>query len=102
MTAILICLILVCNGWSRCSSCVDYFMTINIGFSSLGLVLNAICSDILFGSSICYVWNLLRGFRCCCLFFFSFRLLYNSSSKLLDSVRVSLFLDKFKPSKLPI
>ena len=45
-----------------------------------------------------YVENLLRAFRYCRLFRISPRL-YNSSNKLLASVRVSVCPDNFKPSK---
>ena len=45
-----------------------------------------------------YVENLLLAFRFCYLFCISPRL-YNSSIKLLASVRVSVWPDNFKPSK---
>ena len=72
--------------------------TINVCSSVLGLVLNAICSNNLLGSSIYSVEELSRAFRYC----YSFRispLLYKSSIKLLASVKVSVWPDSFYPNK---
>ena len=98
MIAFLNCLFLVYNGWDRCSSWVDLSITIKICSSILGLVIKAICSNNLLGSSIYIEENLLRAFRYCCLFCISPRL-YSSSITLLAFVTLSVWKDNFNPSK---
>ena len=63
-----------------------------------GLVLNAICFNILLGSSIELVRILSGAFQYCCSFCIS-PLLYNSSIMFDATVTVSVWPDSFHPNK---
>ena len=54
------------NGRDKFSSSVDLSMTINICSPVLGLVLNAICSKLLLGSSLYFLQGLSRAFQHSC------------------------------------
>ena len=93
MTATLNCLIIVWSG-----GCVLLSIFVKMCSSILALLLDAICSNILLGSSNYQVKNLLGVFLFCSLFCIS-PLLHNSLIKSLVSVRVSVWPDGFTPSR---